>query len=768
MIIMQFTLLNYREILIFVFIFLIQGKNLCQAAKWETIGPRGVSYNTTIKFNSNSNNFYAYGNNTLFKSDNGGESWYDISPDYLGDSYEFNLIISDKNPDEIYYLNIGRGTIFKSTDGGNKWELYYSGLNRRVIFLDKSNPNILISLKPTGGWGHFFQTIEKSYDAGKSWQTITNGMDTAVGPIGAWINPYSSGNIFAEQAISFGGDILYGHLFYKSTNSGLNWHKVNLDSSLDFQRVVFDPLDEDIFYIKQYNKPWTKTTNGGVSWFDLEINISGKNPDYLLVSSYIPGILYMGASGELPNEESDIYLSENGGTEWTKYSSLSPSQHISSILTDPFNTSEIYVSSYPFGIFKSTANGQNWVNKSAGLNQSEVCSFSAASSEIIYTGIANRGLYRTGNGGDSWEIIHKNLSSCPGKIVVSKNNPNLIFSNDYIEGMPFSVSQDGGDKWMNYPCSYNGLYIFDVANDDQTIYGDAFLGDIGGLIISGIIKSTDCGNSWQLMDLDIDNINYIDKIEIDPFNSEIVYAVAAIRGTINKNSLIRTTNGGTNWTIIADTAGNFFINKEDSRYVYHCYGKTIFISSDKGETFNKINSDYDLKDIVASKNKKGELYSIAYNGSVIKSEDYGYSWKEIDDLSKDVGIQDLQICYSNSGSPILLGSTWHHGLLKCELNNPLIYSKKEEVNNLQYQLSQNFPNPFNPRTTIIYSLPLESEVQLFIYNMLGEKVAELVNKFQKAGRYEIEWNAENYSSGIYICQIKAGKFISSKKLILLK
>ena len=81
---------------------------------------------------------------------------------------------------------------------------------------------------------------------------------------------------------------------------------------------------------------------------------------------------------------------------------------------------------------------------------------------------------------------------------------------------------------------------------------------------------------------------------------------------------------------------------------------------------------------------------------------------------------------------------------------------------------QNYPNPFNPTTTIKYDLPKESMVQLIIYNILGEKVAELVNTFQKPGSYNVEWNANKFASGVYIYWIKAGDFISARKLILLK
>lgn len=86
----------------------------------------------------------------------------------------------------------------------------------------------------------------------------------------------------------------------------------------------------------------------------------------------------------------------------------------------------------------------------------------------------------------------------------------------------------------------------------------------------------------------------------------------------------------------------------------------------------------------------------------------------------------------------------------------------------KYSLYQNYPNPFNPATTIMYELPKESEVKLVIYNILGEKVVELVNTFQKSGRYEVEWNAINYASGVYFYKLTAKDFIQTKKMILAK
>ena len=86
----------------------------------------------------------------------------------------------------------------------------------------------------------------------------------------------------------------------------------------------------------------------------------------------------------------------------------------------------------------------------------------------------------------------------------------------------------------------------------------------------------------------------------------------------------------------------------------------------------------------------------------------------------------------------------------------------------RYKLHQNNPNPFNPVTAISYQLPTVSDVELIIYNQLGQKVSTLVSERQNAGFYQIDWEASNYASGIYYYRINAGKFIDVKKMILLK
>ncbi len=85
-----------------------------------------------------------------------------------------------------------------------------------------------------------------------------------------------------------------------------------------------------------------------------------------------------------------------------------------------------------------------------------------------------------------------------------------------------------------------------------------------------------------------------------------------------------------------------------------------------------------------------------------------------------------------------------------------------------YNLYQNYPNPFNPSTTIRYSVIQPDLVRIKVYDILGREVKTLVNELKQAGTYEVQFDASGLASGIYLYKIESGKFIQTKKMILLK
>jgi hypothetical protein len=90
------------------------------------------------------------------------------------------------------------------------------------------------------------------------------------------------------------------------------------------------------------------------------------------------------------------------------------------------------------------------------------------------------------------------------------------------------------------------------------------------------------------------------------------------------------------------------------------------------------------------------------------------------------------------------------------------------LNSNSFTLEQNYPNPWNPTTTINYSLAKEGNVKLTVYNAIGSKVATIVNEYKTAGNYSVQFNGSNLASGIYLYRLESGNYNTVKKFVLIK
>jgi len=132
--------------------------------------------------------------------------------------------------------------------------------------------------------------------------------------------------------------------------------------------------------------------------------------------------------------------------------------------------------------------------------------------------------------------------------------------------------------------------------------------------------------------------------------------------------------------------------------------------------------------------------------------------------------------YTYSDDAVTTG-TWYYRLRQVDLDgtphltDPVqvnVVTSVAETQPLAFALQQNYPNPFNPATTIGFSMPKSGNVKLQVYNLRGQIVATLVDEERVAGEYSVEWTPRDVASGMYIYRLRAGNFVETKKLVLLK
>ena len=153
------------------------------------------------------------------------------------------------------------------------------------------------------------------------------------------------------------------------------------------------------------------------------------------------------------------------------------------------------------------------------------------------------------------------------------------------------------------------------------------------------------------------------------------------------------------------------------------------------------------------------LLSEKIDGSNVFTWRIGFTWD-----SSAVAPQD--------GDLLFIESLWPHAPfdeLVFNTNGAPVGIEPDEIRiPLGFELSQNYPNPFNPVTQIEYSLPVRSTVSLIIYNLRGQEVARLIDGEQIAGAHSVRWDALSMVSGIYFYRLRAGGFVETKKMVLLK
>jgi photosystem II stability/assembly factor-like uncharacterized protein len=557
--------------------------------------------------------------------------------------------------------------LYRSINGGLNWELLQAPFYISLYSIEFVNENI--------GWaGGYNPYILKTTNGGNNW-------DYQLLPV----YPYGF-NIFSihfnNSNFGYVAAIENEHgVILITTDAGNNWNKIVMETS-SLGDAYFSDLQNgwartaDALY---------KTTNGGITW---EIKALNCAEFFFIDDSNSWGIFDLNR----------IFYSENGWDTYNEQIESVTSEFLQSITIK--DTLNVFVCGQE-NIIGTTDGGKNWNIYFSSTPDTQLNSITTINNFIWAVGNFGQ-VVCSKNNGSTFEIFFLPAYWLSDVYFIDENKGFIVGGN--VEG-EFFLTTDAGLTW-------DSLQTTPKSEGFNKI---KFSSDSIGYMSSneGIYKSTDQGNTWQLV-----NMGFFQTLET--INNSV--------WTSSMNNLIFTTNQGLSWNTVE---------------VYEIDIVAITIES---ISFADINNGW---------------LSVS-DGRRYKTSDGGFSWTEEERLA-GVSLNSIKFLNKNCGWAVGSGGIiLHYGNKTTDIDDGQISLIEK------YHLSQNYPNPFNPVTTIKFSVPEISYVTFKVYDMLGKEITALVNEEKPAGSYEVKFDGSNLSSGIYFYQLKAGSFIQTKKMILLK
>lgn len=705
----------------------------------------------------------------IYRSTDNGINWYKIE--------QVNInCIAINSLNHIFFGNY-QG-IFRSTDNGNSWIQVFSGQDIGALNIDNLG-NLYAGTRSTN-----IITMLRSTNNGVSWEPKNTGGMTNFNRI------FIDNNNHVYAASLFG--------LIRSTDFGNTWIRLGQGQ-----------LPSASFYdIKSYNakiyvsgeKGIYNSTDNGLTW---NVNNSGLNTTFIYGLAITNNNLIYSCT-----RWDGIYRWSALLNKWEKINT----GIIATGFTSIAHSTGGYIfaaSKYGLGIFKSTNNGSDWLEVnlpdqvSKSINDLKITGdFVFITANANTNGINEGGIFRSTNLGSTWEKINQ-YESAVGLFALN----NHVFCYIYAEQPKFLHSGNYGNSWEEYPLPEYS-YISEITYKETS--------KLYAIISYKLHKSTNNGATWSEVPFNIRAINYESKIYIS--SDDILYLSIPQYGLyqtnndgitwdslnqgfpseININAIGETDNFWMHELIVAAKEGYYKFDNTTHRWQINNDGLfensplwdftinadgIVYLATERHGIFKNqypINKPYQIvKPNGSEQLRPGDIYTIQWqsNGMGSSKLEYttnnGNSWAIImDSINASVGAFTWSIPNSPSTfCKVRISSNFNPLYNDPSDNNFTILpttSVEEENQIYTYSLSQNFPNPFNPSTTIKFSLAESSPVSLKIYDILGKEVLTLVDEILKHGNYTYSINASQLASGIYIYRLIAGNFVSTKKLILLK
>lgn len=699
---------------------------------WQNPLPHGNDISNLLAVNTTT--AYAMCFNSVIKSTNAGSNWsiYYTNHSQNNTSLQFinettGFIVSDS------------GLVLKTVNGGVNWNTVYdfrqSGFHK-IYFYDVNTGYLL---KYNNYYSGFGTLLYRSTNSGISWNLLFNDTTITINDI------KFTGNLSGYFAGFFGvlgNNFRYAKIF-KTINGGLSIDSLN--TGFNMLITGLETKNNTLFIYGSTGIPFVSgfflSTNSGLNWIPSDLHKNIKDIAYIE-----PGILF--ATTPSGGGIEYLYKSTNNGANWSNIGSDLKCYDIEFI-----NTTTGISAGSNGQVYKTTNSGVNWIRTTTTFFDNYFWSAEFVNSSTGFAGGGNT-LFKTTNSGNNWFLIPR----IPGEqIEFTDENTGYTTCVDTMY-----KTTNCGLNWINLNYGLPGqINEICFVNNNTGFY-------IGKYNV--LKKTTDGGISWN---------------QITGYGGgyqETMYFVNENLGFIGRNDnslgwgISRTTNGGLNWDFQSVPIYDyyiwdiFFINENTGFYTT---SNRIFRTTNRGDTwylaldyYNIFNQYAEINAIQFINNSVG--YAALSGGKVLKSSDSGETWKLYNSITnyflKDLSFTDINTGYFVGYGGVILKTTNGCG-------DPIGIQPISNIIPDEFLLKQNYPNPFNPVTTIGFSIPNTQKnepVKLIIYDVLGRKIDEPVNEILAPGEYEISWNAENFSSGVYFYSLQRGETRLNRKMIHLK
>ena len=774
----------------------------------------GKSWTNKHPLGSQEPNFFSFDNSGTFilaigdagvisRSLNGGNSWSRKDINLFHSKVE-DIQFLDANIGFIHaaeYLGVNDIGIFKTTDGGVSWSPSESGISDPIAALEIVANNAAFASTDNSGINYIY----KSIDNGTQWLQVY-AVDSTYKTSDIYFLNSNIGWVLGEKEI------------YKTTNGGTSWNIFQIPSYHYGVTDIFF-INELRGFVTQPNGRLLKTFDGGLTWTVAITNTTERLNSIEFADEN---------NGWVAGAHGTVLRTTNGGVSWVRLI-LNPGIDLTAI---KFRGSLYgYISGTDGTLFYTVDGGNTWLNEDSRFGGKLIYAIEFAGQDKVYFG-GESGLLKLNTIPDNIYLNNLILSlnnpfGVPGDTVTIDLSVELIdgtsFSSGLIKIGDFSphlqfIEIDTTQSLL----SSAGHEI--IVNDQDTLVIIAFAGAsaIGnnGKLLS--LKFSILDDVQEIIPVNIISALFDTGIYEVEITNGYVTVLRPFYGDVDLNQLVQPYDASVilkylignypeltlQQKINADVTLDQSISALDASIILK-YTAGLFDTLPQ-PTVIIPGGDVVLPDFVSPKNGKvllpiyvsnfENVFSfegrLQFDNSILKFEDIHYGNSGAGMMVQDTASEGFVKFAAASTNGIVpegtlftiefsrvdsLSTTPTYILYKnmrlneaeekIDFDSCLVdftTGVKDESAPTSFSLQQNYPNPFNPTTQIEYSLPKDTRVVLEVFNILGEKVATLINERKGAGHYNVEFSGKGLTSGIYIYRIKTDDSCALKKMLLLK